>query len=280
MHIAEIYGARFLLNVPRTRHPSRCNRPYPRYHIKDLLNYLAKFYSRNEIRPGSHPSLPASRQAPLRSSQISIKRPRYSESSARERDERQYFQNAPHRSAIFIKIVRTLSTFSKFSGRSARERDFWKIIRTLSTGARFFSKLSRRSARERDFSQNYQDAQHGSAIFLNIFQMLSTGARFFSKFSRRSARERDFSQNYQDAPHGSAIVLKIIRTLSTGARVFSKFSGRSARERDFWKIIRTLSTGARFFSKFSGRSARERDCSQTFQAAPHGSVILIKRERS
>ena len=85
-----------------------------------------------------------------------------------------------------------------------------KIFRTLRTGARFSYKFSRCSARERDFVQNFQDAPHGSTIFIfiKIFKTLRTGARFFSKFSRRSARERDFSQDFHDAPHGSAALIK------------------------------------------------------------------------
>ena len=49
-----------------------------------------------------HPSTPASRQAPLRSSQVLSKRPRCSESSAQERDARENFQNAPHGSEISL----------------------------------------------------------------------------------------------------------------------------------------------------------------------------------
>ena len=67
------------------------------------------------------------------------------------------------------------------------------IIKTLRTGARCCSKFSGRSARERDFHRNFEDAPHGSAIFLKIFRILRTGARF--------------SQNFQDAPHGSAILI-------------------------------------------------------------------------
>ena len=107
------------------------------------------------VRVG-HPSPPASRQAPLRSSQAPSKRPRCSESSAQERDAHENFQNAPHGSEIFINMFQDAShgtaIFSKFSGRSARERDFLKILKTLRTGARFFLKFSGRPARERDFS--------------------------------------------------------------------------------------------------------------------------------
>ena len=82
-----------------------------------------------------------------------------------------------------------------------------KIFRTFRAGARFSSKFSRRWARERNFIQNFQDAPHGSAIFIEILKMLRTRARFFSNFSGRSARERDFSQRFQDAPHGSTILI-------------------------------------------------------------------------
>ena len=43
-------------------------------------------------------------------------------------------------------------------------------------------------------NENFQDAPHGSAIFIRIFKMLRKGARFSSKFSGRSARERGFDQ--------------------------------------------------------------------------------------
>ena len=87
------------------------------------------------------------------------------------------------------------------------------------------TRCSESSAQERDAHENFQNAPHGSAIFVKnfgsailfkIFRTLRTGARdalhgsaiFFPKFSGRSARERDFSQNFQDAPHGSAIFIK------------------------------------------------------------------------
>ena len=66
-------------------------------------------------------------------------------------------------------------------------------IETLRAGARCCSKFSGRSARERHFHRKFEDAPHGSAIFLKILKTLSTGARF--------------SQNFQDAPHGSAILI-------------------------------------------------------------------------
>ena len=40
----------------------------------------------------------------------------------------------------------------------------FKISRMLRTGARFCSKFSGCSARERDFFQNFQDALHGDVI--------------------------------------------------------------------------------------------------------------------
>ena len=92
-------------------------------------------------------------------------------------------QDSPHRSTMLFKIFRTLRTGARLSQIK---------IKTLRTGARSCSKFSGRSARERDFHRNFEDAPHGSAIFLKIFRTLRTGARFFSKFSRRSARERDF----------------------------------------------------------------------------------------
>ena len=118
-------------------------------------------------------------------------------------------------------MLRTGARFSsKFSGRSARERDCHE---------NFQDAPSRRSARERDFSRSSQDAPHGSASFLN----------------------------FQNAPHGSAIVVKIFKTLRTGARFFlkifrmlctgarssSKFSRLSARERDFGQK-RTILSGS------------------------------------
>ena len=100
--------------------------------------------------------------------------------------------------------------YSRFSGCSARERDFERkndeILRMLDTGARFLRfcwKFSRCSARERDFVQNSQDAPHGSALFSKMLRMLRTGTRFY--------------QNYQDAPHGSAFFVQIFNMLRTGA---------------------------------------------------------------
>ena len=126
--------------------------------------------------------------------------------------------------------IKTLGTgvrcCSKFSGRSTRERDshrdfedaphgstiFFKIFRTLRTGAQFFL--------------NFEDAPHGSAIFFKIFRTLRTAARFFLEFSRCSARERDFDQtrtiNFKDVSSESAILkdrfINIFKTLRTGAR--------------------------------------------------------------
>ena len=77
----------------------------------------------------------------------------FSRRSARERDFRQNFQDAP------------------FSSKSIQDAPhgsaiFLKIFRKLRTGARFSSEFSRRSARERDFSQNFQDGPHGCAILI------------------------------------------------------------------------------------------------------------------
>ena len=101
----------------------------------------------------------------------------------------QNFQDAPHRNAIIVKIVRMLRT----GGRSARERDFHLHFQDAPHGSAMFV--------------------HGSAIFLKIFETLRTGVRFFSKFSAW------VSQNFQDAPHGS---FKIFRTLRAGTRFSSK----------------------------------------------------------
>ena len=80
---------------------------------------------------------------------------KFSGCSARDGDFLQNFQDAPHGKAVFFKISRTLRTgarfSSKFSGCSAQERDF-QNFRTL--------------RKERDFLQTFQDARHGSAIFL------------------------------------------------------------------------------------------------------------------
>ena len=79
--------------------------------------------------------------------------------------------------------------FQNFWGCSARERDFFKMLRMLRT------------------FQNFEDAPHGSAIFSkfrgcsarerNFFKsmrMLRTGVRFSSKFGGCVARERDLRQ--------------------------------------------------------------------------------------
>ena len=66
--------------------------------------------------------------------------------------------------------------------------------------------------------QNFQDAPHGSAIFVKI-KTLRTGAQCCSKFSGCSARERDFNRNFEDAPLESAIVLKNFKTLRTGSAI-------------------------------------------------------------
>ena len=135
------------------------------------------------------------------------------------------FEDAPHGSTIFIKILRTLRTgarfSSTFSGRSARERDFERkndeIFRMLRAGARFSSNF----ARERDFEptidKNFEDAPHGSTISFNILRMLRTGARFSSKISRMVCR---------------------------GARCSYKLAGCSARERDFeqWRRRESYTT--------------------------------------
>ena len=104
---------------------------------------------------GGCPSPPASRQAPLRSSQAPSKRPRCSESSAQERAARDNVQNAPHSSEIFI---------NEDWDSTRRSAMLFTIFKTPRAGARFF--------------QNFQDAPHGSATFL--------------KFSSCSARKRDF----------------------------------------------------------------------------------------
>ena len=68
----------------------------------------------------------------------------------------------------------------------AQERDFERkndeILRMLRTGARFSSKFSGCSARERDF-------------FVKIFRTHRAGAPFSSKFRGCSARKCDFLQN-------------------------------------------------------------------------------------
>ena len=140
-------------------------------------------------QPGSHPAPPASRQESLRSSQAPSRRPR-----------------------IFRMLRTGARNFSKFSGRSARERDFERrvseISRMLRTGARFSSKFSGCSARERDFERNNDE----------FLRMLRRGARFQPKFSGCSAQECHVHQNFQDAPHGSAILTQIFRMLRTGTR--------------------------------------------------------------
>ena len=105
--------------------------------------------------------------------------------SARERNDLQNVQDAPHGSAIFFKIFR-MPHFSAI---------FFQIFRMLRTGARFCPEFSRCSARERDVLQNLQDAPHRSAIF----KILRTGARFVSKFSGCSARERDFERRRRES---------------------------------------------------------------------------------
>ena len=66
------------------------------------------------------------------------------------------FEDAPHESAITVKIFRT---------PCARERDFEpkndEISRMLRTGPRFPPDFSESSAREREFLQNFQDGPHG-----------------------------------------------------------------------------------------------------------------------
>ena len=52
----------------------------------------------------------------------------------------------------------------------------------LRTGARFFSKFSGCSARERDFLQKFQNARHGSASFLQHFQDAPHGSAILEKF--------------------------------------------------------------------------------------------------
>ena len=204
------------------------------------------------------------------------------------------FQDAPHGSAIFNEKQRNLedalqgnaiphgsAIYSRFSGCSARERDFERkndeILRMLDTGARFSaillevftmlrtgsrfcSKFSGCSARERDFQQNFENAPHGNSIL--------------SKLSGCSAREHDFCSNFQHAPHGSAIFVQIFNMLRTGSRFCSKFSGCSARERDFQQNFENAPHGNWILSKLSGCSAREHDFCSNFQHAPHGSAIL------
>ena len=76
-----------------------------------------------------------------------------------------------------------------------------KKFRMLRTGTLFASRFPGHP--------NFEDAPHGSAIFLQNFGMLRTGAPFYSKFSGCSARERYFERrsprNLEDAPHGSTI---------------------------------------------------------------------------
>ena len=52
---------------------------------------------------------------------------------------------------------------SKFSGCSARKRDFFQIFGVLRAEARFASKFSGCFARKRDFLQIFLDAPHGTA---------------------------------------------------------------------------------------------------------------------
>ena len=108
-------------------------------------------------------------------------------------------------------------------------------------------------------SSFFQDAPHGSAVFVNKNRTLRTEARCCSNFSGRSARERDFHKYVSRRFTRERDFFKIFRTLRTGARFFSKFWRRSAQEREFFKIFRTPRTGAQFFSKCSRRSSRERD---------------------
>ena len=80
------------------------------------------------------------------------------------------FQDGPHGSADLMQ--RTM----EFGGCTI----FFKILRMLRTGARFDSKFSAysrfsskftgRTARERDFLQQFDDAPHGSAIFFIFLQ--------------------------------------------------------------------------------------------------------------
>ena len=105
----------------------------------------------------------------------------------------------------------------------------------LRAGAQFSSIFSGCFAQERDFLQNFEDAPHGSAIFIKIFRMLCTGARFFF-------------QNVEDAPHRSAIFFNV--------------------------IFEMLRVGARFSMKLSGFSAWERDICPNLQDAPRKDAIL------
>ena len=95
------------------------------------------------------------------------------------------------------------------------------------------------------FSSNFQDAPHGSAIFLEILRMLRTRARFSSKLAGCSAWEQDFDQKSKDAPDRSAILTplgrrqidEISRMSRAGGRFLkikaSKFAECSARDRNF-----------------------------------------------
>ena len=119
-------------------------------------------------------------------------------------------------------MLRAEARFStRFSGCSARERDFHQFFRMLCVGARFLMKKLRNfeGALHGSFHQKFQDPR-GNAIFVKIFRTLCAGARFSSKNSGCSAR---------------------------GGRFSSKFSRCSARERNFLQILRMLRTGARFF---------------------------------
>ena len=66
----------------------------------------------------------------------------------------------------------------------------------LFAGLRFSSKFSGCSARERDFERQNDEIlrmlRMGTSIFFKLFRMLRTGTRFSSESSGCSARERDF----------------------------------------------------------------------------------------
>ena len=112
-------------------------------------------------------------------------------------------QDAPHGSAIFFKMFRTLRTGAQFKMKSPRK------FQDAPHGSANYAKCSGCCARERDFIQNFQHAPHGSAILnqeidgifrmlsaisFKKFRMLRTRARFSGKLSRCSARKREFER--------------------------------------------------------------------------------------
>ena len=72
---------------------------------------------------------------------------------------RQNFQDSPRGSAIFV---------NKNQDSPRGSPMLFKIFRTLRAGGRFSSKFSGRSAWERNFHRDFKDAPHGSAIFFKF----------------------------------------------------------------------------------------------------------------